>query len=387
MVRSRTPLLLIVMLWGVAVVGCRDRPGQGNADGSRDGVPFDVNASGDAITPLSLDFTATGCASFDLGTSRCSGPAPLTVTFSPIGSPSVTQFLWDFGDRTAMSSDRAPMHSYTLPGSFTVTLVGAGPSGSISRTRSQFIAVAVAGVGQLCDVDAQCAAGLRCLCGSAVDCGGAFVRGLCTVDCADGTCNGGALCSDLSLTGAPADPTAVPAPFQRALCVAACTDDSGCAPQLRCRDLPAPAVNASAVLRGWVRGCFAAVPADVGAACRTPDGTLSDAACNGGLCADLGALGVCSAACTATGAGCPGSSVCARFGDGHLRCLRTCTGAADCADDPLLACQPGADPVGALGFKLVVAGAGPTVCAPRACQTTDDCLPAGTCSDGHCRAR
>ena len=373
-------LLPVPVLLAGGASGCRQRSDETSTDGG-DAPPFDAPAVGDGIAPLSLDFTATGCGAFDLGASRCSGGAPLTVTFSPIGSPSVTQFLWDFGDGTPMSRDRSPRHSYTLPGTFTVTLVGDGASGSLSRTHAQFIAVAAAALGQLCDVDAQCASGLRCLCGSATDCGGAFARGLCTVDCIGGACDSGAFCADLSL-GTPSNPSLV-APFQRALCVPPCTDDRACAAGLRCRQLPA---SAAGDIHTWMNGCFPAVPADVGKPCRAPNGTLSDAACAGGQCADLGALGLCTATCDETG-GCPSGSACARFGDGRLLCLRSCAAAADCGADPLLGCQAGAAAPGTLGFTVITAGAGPMACAPLPCQTMDDCQPAGVCTNGYCRAR
>lgn len=351
--------------------------GDAAADGLGDGFPFDAPASADGIAPLSLDFTATGCATFDLGASRCTGAPPLMVTFVPIASPSVTQFLWDFGDGTPKSKDRTPTHVYPYPGSYDVALVGAGPGGSLSRTRAEFIVVPRATLGQPCDVDAQCDT-QHCVCGSASGCGGAFARGLCTADCPGDACaGGGAVCADLSV-GAPVPPAPVE-PYRRTLCLSGCTDDSACAGGLRCRLLPAVGGGA---IHAWVRACFDAVPGNVGDPCRAADGTLPGQACVSGVCAALGARGVCSAACDATG-GCPSGAACARFVDGRSLCLHSCLAAAYCTGDPLIGCEAAGAP-GPLGFAIITPGAPATACAPRSCQSPGECAPAGTCTDGHC---
>ena len=376
--RRRCRRIALAALLAGAGAGCHSS-GAGGADAGDDGPFADATTPADAITPLSIDFTATGCDSFDLDASRCTGAAPLTVTLSPVASPSVTQFLWDFGDGTPSSKERAPTHVYTFPGSYAVSLVGAGPGGTLSRMRRDFIVVPMTATGWPCDVDAQCSSG-HCVCGSAGSCGAGFLRGICTTDCAAAPCGDGTVCADLSL-GTPAAPVAA-APYQRALCLAACADDTACAAGLHCRSLPA---SGGGIIHVWVRACFAAVPGDVGDPCRGPDGALTGSACTSGGCADLGALGICSASCDATG-GCPAGAVCARFGDGRLLCVRSCAGAADCAADPLLACES-AGMTGALGFNIVSPGVPATACAPRSCATSDDCQPSGTCADGHCGPR
>lgn len=53
------------------------------------------------------------------------GQAPLTVTFADTSTTSggpITAWSWDFGDGTPVSSAQNPTHTYTAPGSFTVTL-------------------------------------------------------------------------------------------------------------------------------------------------------------------------------------------------------------------------------------------------------------------------
>ena len=53
--------------------------------------------------------------------------------------------------------------------------------------------------GAACDVTAQCATGLACVCGSGAGCPPAFVRGLCSVACTGGSCGVGATCALVAL--------------------------------------------------------------------------------------------------------------------------------------------------------------------------------------------
>jgi PKD repeat protein len=379
--RARSAALLLL-----AACGCRARfftPEGGPTDAGGD------VAAADAPEPLALDFAVTGCAQYDVAAARCLGTPPLILSFSPVSSPSLTRFLWTFGDGTPSSSDLAPTHTYALPGIFDVTVVGAGSVGTVSRTRPHLVSVAALGAGAPCDVDAQCATGLRCVCGAAT-CAPAYARGLCTAACTGGVCGAGAVCADLGRggsggagstdAGAAADGGASAADLLQPLCLAACQQDADCAGGLVCRDLPGSGVAGQP---RWARACFPGTPAlgDVGSPCRDPEGTLSPAACLSGVCADLGALGLCTATCSLA-APCPTGSSCAKLGDGRSLCLRDCHASQDCARDPLLGCvTPGA--TGSLGFTIDGAPAGATYCAPRTCTVPADCAPAGTCID-HC---
>jgi PKD repeat protein len=398
------PVALLALLalapWG----GCQTRyfvPADGGSDG-----PLDAS-SGDAPQPVALDFAVTGCAQYDLSAPLCSGVAPLALSFAPVGSPSLSRFLWSFGDGTLDSSDRAPTHVYALPGRYDVTLTGAGSVGTISRTRRQLVAVAAQAIGGPCDVDGQCAGGATCVCGSGAACDVPLARGICTAPCAADPCGAGAACVDLGLSGSDhgdagagagdgaaaqdggaardaaggvRDAPAVDASpsLRRPLCFAACQSDGDCPADLACRDLPA---GGAAAPTRWARVCFPTIPADVGAPCRDPQGRLDDTACASGWCADLGALGACTASC-GPGAPCPIGSACAALGDGRNLCVRTCAAPDDCDRDPLLACEsPGG--AGALGFTVAGAAADTTYCAPRSCAALATCAPSGVCS-GHC---
>ncbi|WP_281425775.1 PKD domain-containing protein [Methanofollis formosanus] len=80
--------------------------------------------------PLTADFTAE----------PTTGTAPLTVRFTDrsVGGP--TAWSWDFGDGTH-STERHPLHTYTEPGIYTVSLTIANSGGSDDLTRTGYIMV------------------------------------------------------------------------------------------------------------------------------------------------------------------------------------------------------------------------------------------------------
>src|SRR3954466_13255287 len=179
------------------------------ADASVTLRPADAAVRGDAITiPLAVDFTVSACPRFESGP-RCTGSAPLTLEFVPLATASVSRYLWDFGDGTAKSSARSPLHTYAFPGIYNVTLVGGGVAGSAPRARMGFVVVTANQTGDPCDVDQQCDSRLRCICGSAANkCTPAFARGLCAEGCNGNDCKTGEICADFSLATAPEGPEA-----------------------------------------------------------------------------------------------------------------------------------------------------------------------------------
>jgi hypothetical protein len=430
--RSPARAATVAALGAVAFAGAT---ACGHSDKHSTDAALDVPATGDAPAsdgnprPVALDFSATGCSSYDSFNARCDGNAPLTVVFTPIASPELTRFLWDFGDGSVPSSDRSPSHTYALPdlvdsgiSAYDVTLVAAGSTGgTVSRTHAHYVNVIPASIGEPCDVDQQCAPGLDCVCGSASPCRPVLARGICTRSCGPGadaaTCTDTTICVDLSnppigstdggatktssTTGSTdagaadagaADAGAVNADapgaqnddWRRPLCLPMCPEAGTCAGGFACRQL-----LALAPASGWAGVCFASYPLAVGERCGDATGRPLDADCASGLCADLGAFGRCSADCGSVA--CPTGSACAHFGDGSALCLATCAGASSCSDDPLLGCEaPGAP--GTLGFTIAADadGAQPaataTYCAPKLCTTAADCGAAGACpaGGGHC---
>jgi PKD repeat protein len=319
------------------------------------------DAEGDLFAPLTLDIAVTGCPSFDVIDVVCTGAAPLTVSFAPVGSPALTTFLWTFGDGTPSSSERAPSHTYALPGKYDVGVTGQGSTvGSLSQIRHELISVEPLTTGAACDVDSQCGDGLRCLCKSGSGCSPAFLRGICSTACGTGFCGAGGVCAAFTLGPSTAGDAAV-APDVSPTCLADCSVGAGCPPGFVCEQIPGGG-GASP----WVRGCLPLGAArDFASSCRDANGILEGAACTTGTCANVGALGLCTAACDGTHP-CPAGAACARLATSSI-CLPACSATAPCTSDPSLTCTVATDAsTGSDGGLTITAGdPGLAYCAPR----------------------
>lgn len=328
----------------------------------------------DAPYPLTLDIGVLGCGQYQVaGTCDadggvgpcCTGAPPLALSFAPIGSPDLTQFLWDFGDGTPTTTERAPSHVYAHPGTYRVDLIGKGmPTGAVQPPQPLIVVVNAIATGGFCDVDTQCADGLSCVCAPGSGCPPAFVRGVCSAPCGAAACAAGGVCAAVSVitsvdAGAGADP---------AFCVAPCQMTADCVSGSVCETLPTrPAMPAAP----WTHGCLpVGALHDVGEPCRDANGALGDRACTTGTCADVGALGVCSAACDDSDP-CPDNSACVSLADGRHLCLQICTAGDSCGRDPLLSCAAAPRAGGGAGDVMV--------CAPTRCSSDTDCAPSGRC--------
>jgi PKD repeat protein len=60
--------------------------------------------------------------------------AGLVVTFNDASTGSPTSWLWDFGDDTPTSSQQNPVHAYSAPGTYVVTLVARNSIGTSSAS-------------------------------------------------------------------------------------------------------------------------------------------------------------------------------------------------------------------------------------------------------------
>ncbi len=85
-------------------------------------------AVGDILNPAVADFSA----------SLLYGHAPLRVSFADRSSGSISSWSWAFGDGLG-SSERNPVHTYTKPGVYTVSLTVTGPGGSDVETKNAYI--------------------------------------------------------------------------------------------------------------------------------------------------------------------------------------------------------------------------------------------------------
>ena len=373
-------LLAVLATWPSA--GC-ERSEASFLDGGTDLVPADASLPpSDAPVSLAVDFAVEHCPSFDPVALTCTGQVPLSLRFVPMATTTVSKYLWNFGDGSS-SSEATPNHVYAAPGVYEVTIIATGVGGGLlTKARAGFIVAQANGPGQPCDVSAQCTPGHTCICGSESPCAMGPERGLCASACSAGLCGKGEVCARLAATR----PATAPEPWQTDLCLAACSVDGDCMAGLRCRTLP-PGPAGSA----WVRGCFARVPVEVGEPCVDANGTLRNDLCVVGLCANLGALGMCSQDCQRDP--CPLGSDCAVFGDGRRLCLRSCANFA-CDQYSLLSCAlPGR--AGDLGYQLAgnaASNPGAGYCAPTPCDSDEPCFPVGVCAiktgnDGHCVRR
>ena len=73
-----------------------------------------------------------------------SGPVPLAVAFSTNASGSPTGWFWEFGDGSN-STLEDPLHRYTVPGKFNVSLTVTNAWGSNSQTKTGYVTVTSAG--------------------------------------------------------------------------------------------------------------------------------------------------------------------------------------------------------------------------------------------------
>jgi formylglycine-generating enzyme required for sulfatase activity/PKD repeat protein len=68
------------------------------------------------------------------------GTAPLGVTFEDQSAGDISYWDWTFGD-SKISGARHPEHTYTEPGTYTVSLKATGPAGSDTETKTDYLTV------------------------------------------------------------------------------------------------------------------------------------------------------------------------------------------------------------------------------------------------------
>jgi len=81
--------------------------------------------------PVSADFSA----------GPLTGYAPVTVDFTDLSiGTNVHAWSWDFGDGGS-STEQSPSHTYTVPGTYTVSLTATGTSGPDTETKSDYVVI------------------------------------------------------------------------------------------------------------------------------------------------------------------------------------------------------------------------------------------------------
>ncbi len=76
----------------------------------------------------------------DFTSNTTTGMKPLTVRFTDTSEGNPTSWNWDFGDGS-VSTEENPVHTYTVPGMFSVRLTSANSAGSAIITKQDYIRV------------------------------------------------------------------------------------------------------------------------------------------------------------------------------------------------------------------------------------------------------
>lgn len=79
--------------------------------------------------------------SADFTSDKTSGCGNFPVQFSDNSTGSPTSWLWDFGDGTPTSTQQNPLHFYSNPGTYTVSLTATNNGGSDTETKIGYITV------------------------------------------------------------------------------------------------------------------------------------------------------------------------------------------------------------------------------------------------------
>ncbi|MCP1715000.1 hypothetical protein J2T58_000848 [Methanocalculus alkaliphilus] len=122
--------------------------GTGFPAGSLDLVIIDTNAKV-LVFGSTLAMAGSGPGPADppvagFAADQYSGPAPLTVQFTDTSTGVIGSWIWDFGDG-GTSTAQSPEHTFTDPGTYTVTLTVANSFGSNSTAKEIVVTSEIAG--------------------------------------------------------------------------------------------------------------------------------------------------------------------------------------------------------------------------------------------------
>jgi PKD repeat protein len=84
----------------------------------------------------SMAITVVNPTTVDFNFTLSSPNAPSIATFTDNSSPGATAYLWDFGAGQGTSTQQNPTHTYSSPGTYSVTLTVTYPTGPVSVTKS-----------------------------------------------------------------------------------------------------------------------------------------------------------------------------------------------------------------------------------------------------------
>jgi PKD repeat protein len=91
----------------------------------------------------SMGVTVTAASTVDFTSNTQSGDAPLAVTFTDNSTPGGTAYVWDFGAGEGTGTGATVNHTYSTPGTYTVSLTVTYPIGDETVTKTNYISVSV----------------------------------------------------------------------------------------------------------------------------------------------------------------------------------------------------------------------------------------------------
>lgn len=120
-----------------------------NAAGSNTATKASFISTGASVSPPVANFTAN----------QTSGTAPLTILFTDTSTNVPTSWSWNFGDG-ATSTENNPGHTYSTPGTYTVSLTAVNAAGSNTVTKTSLVTVTAAVVAPVANFTAAPTSGV-----------------------------------------------------------------------------------------------------------------------------------------------------------------------------------------------------------------------------------
>jgi PKD repeat protein len=93
-----------------------------------------------SVHTLEARFTSVNAPEASFSCTPTNDLPPLSVQFDNQSVNQITQYRWDFGDGT-YSSQKNPIHTFSMPGNYTVSLTVTGPGGTNNLTKPNGITV------------------------------------------------------------------------------------------------------------------------------------------------------------------------------------------------------------------------------------------------------
>lgn len=105
----------------------------GGTVGAGDGRPI-------SYAGVTIVLVGSGSPVADFTADVFAGDAPITIQFEDLSTNTPTSWLWDFGDGST-STSQDPAHTYTVPGTYAVSLTATNAEGSDTETKTAYVTI------------------------------------------------------------------------------------------------------------------------------------------------------------------------------------------------------------------------------------------------------